>query len=378
LNQLVKLKEFRATRKRNDTASFDWNISKITDVTGTLARVSFRSKGFKVNLSGNAFCTFGKYFNIRFKGTDEIRPYSCTLSQTQEHFEVKQRLIARFAADNAWLKLHSREVTIQDTKLLEQMAGTLETEENAKEVQIVKIKDGENGGKFARLQILGEALTLVIKQGKGKCTSKIFNQPLNLNNYDIRGPFGSGLGISRFASGKIVCIGQGTGCNPFLDLLDFITRYYIYMYPLHNGTGVPDPLLDPFKDDFKFTFNNNLTFSFVLCFKNKKDFEEFYLTDLSIISQMEAKVGIKLVNRIMVYISNLDSMYPQKYPEIEFTTIKLDLKAINDLFGKLGVTKDNVSESLEKVILCGKRPFVNDMRNCLKHWNIEENKLNVL
>jgi hypothetical protein len=351
---------------------------KIEDVTGTLARVTFKSKGFKVNLSGNSFCTFGKYFNLRFKGTEEIRPYSCTLCQTPEHSDIKRSLIARFVSENSWLKLHNKQLAIRDNHLLEQMTGRLETEEGAGELQMGKKVDLEKAGKSTRHQILGETLTLVIKQGNGKCTSKIFNQPLNLNNFDIRGPFGSGLEISRFASGNIVCIGQGTGCNPFLDLLDFLTRYYIYMYPLHNGTGAPDPLLDPFMDDFKYTFHNNLSFSFLLCFKNKKDFEEFYLTDLSIISQMEKKVGIKLVSRIVVYISNLDSMYPQKYPEIEFTTIKIDLKAINDLFWKIGITKESSNESIEKIILCGKRPFVNDIRNSLKHWNIEDNKINVL
>ena len=49
-------------------------------------------------------------------------------------------------------------------------------------------------------------------------------------DYEITGPFGNGLDIKKFSQGKIVFFGMGTGCNPYIDLVDLLARKMILSY----------------------------------------------------------------------------------------------------------------------------------------------------
>jgi hypothetical protein len=45
--------------------------------------------------------------------------------------------------------------------------------------------------------------------------------------FSLRGPFGRGLELHRNTAGHVLIFGMGTGCLPFIDLLQFIVRKLI-------------------------------------------------------------------------------------------------------------------------------------------------------
>lgn len=68
-----------------------------------------------------------------------------------------------------------------------------------------------------------EKLPLLIKQGSNFSLS-FFKGAHNKPIYSVFGPFGNGLGIQKYSTGKHILVGMGTATSCYADFVDFLAK----------------------------------------------------------------------------------------------------------------------------------------------------------
>lgn len=151
------------------------------------------SSKFSLDFRSDCFLTFGTFFNLRIREVSGVRQYSCILSMCPA-FQAKKREIFKNFLEASSL--------YQDSTLNHKFDHSLK-----------------------------DAIALVIKHTKGSgFGSKLIKSQHNQQIFDLRGPFGQGLGIRRFSYGLYCLLGMGTGCNVYIDFVEFLARKLMFDY----------------------------------------------------------------------------------------------------------------------------------------------------
>lgn len=175
-------------------------------------------------------------------------------------------------------------------------------------------------------------------------------------------------------------VGQGSGSFSYVDLVDYLTRFYLVKYAKakkpHDFKLLSE--LDCLHDDLELSFANPVTFDFYLTFKNKRDFEALFMRDFALINTLETELKLGVIGRIVIRLAKLDSTYPERFPGIEFVQTKVDSKTIGQTMTSLGLETQETDKKVEKVIVCGRRDFCREWVKGLESIGLENYKIKSL
>ena len=388
LNRLVQLKEDRKYKMRNDSFFYDFAVSNSETLSPDLVRFCLKSKNVKISLSENPFQIFGKNFNVRMKANLTLGPFNSVISQTNLAKTVKNNLIAIFIEMFPKFKgmgfggVGSSEA--MSTLILKSISMPRRKSNASPHNDLLPKGQTQNITTIADIE--DDALCLVFKPHIHAFATRLANVPIKSEIFDIRGPFGTGLGISRFSSGNIILAGQGSACLAFVDFIDFIARMYMYRYAKKmlegqmnsssSGSTLAD--LDPYKDDFEETFNNNLSLSFYLSFRNKADFEALYKRDFQIITALETELKLNIVKSVVVRLKKEDFIQENQYPALHFTQTRIEEKTMPELVQLLGFPEQGLGEKVEKVIAAGNKKFCDQLKEGMSKLGLEKGRIKCL
>lgn len=316
----------------NNVHSYDWKIDSVDMISNNLCKFNFTSQKYCVRLRVDPFTLFGKYFNMRIEGKEGLRPYTCVLSLTKEHIHKRREVFIKFIANT---KLFSSPSLM--SKGAESTVGP-------------ERRDTEE-------------LPLVVKKAKG-FSAFLFNSRKGSAVFNLLGPFGSGLGIHKFSSGKFCLIGMGTGNNCFIDFVDFLARKMLFDYAVVE-LGLPKEDYDPWQSDFELSFFNNPSFSFYLSFSSAVEFEECFGENLMMIANISESLKSKgkpsaLIGKILIRVTrDMGSIEKELYPGISFIDEKLTEKNTRPTLSRLGIQfKGDEHCDMEKLIANGNQKFL--------------------
>ena len=225
--------------------------------------------------------------------------------------------------------------------------------------------------------ILDDCLPLLFMKHSSTLSRRFTAVASKTPAFDIRGPFGIGLGVTRFASGDFVFVGQGSGTLPYVDFVDYLLRFYLHRYCAARMPGDKELLktLDCRQDDFAFTFVNPVSFSFYFAFKSKRDFEALFLRDFKIISLLEAELKLGVLGKVVIRLPKSDSTYGTRFEGISFDTAKVDTRNFLPTLTALGLQESSSQKKVERVVLCGRKEFCREWMKGLETTEIASNKI---
>ena len=357
LNQLVQIKEDKKLKMKNDNYSFDFAVEGIEKLSAGFSIAFLNSSKAKLLLTESPFQIFGKTFNVRVKGTQEFGYFSVVLSQSALMKKIKNNILAHFIQAAPEFKGFARlgmqaptdtQTLFQESKQESAIkrSGSLIEEDSLRSII-------ETPG-----DVYDRNVPLLFKNDGGKMQLKLLNVAAKTSCFDIRGPFGPGLQISRFTFGRVLVVGQGTGAFSFLDLVDYIARLYIYRFAKSRISDLDQTVLkqlDPFDDDFDQTFNNDLSFDFYFTFRSVKDFEATFLPDLQLAYQIESRLKLGVLGKVVVCLPKTERIDGTNYPEIAFTDQRLDRRQAREFSELFSLGGDAPDKKVEKVIACGSK-----------------------
>jgi hypothetical protein len=366
LNRLVQIKEDRKVKMRNDNFKYDFAVVGSETLSPDLVKFCIKSNNVKISLSENPFQTFGKCYNIRVRNSQYLGCFNSVLSQTLLALRIKKNLQAIFFDKFPNL----RGATFKSIPAPEPMRPMIDKNSVVprRKTSLKGVNEGaQNVQPVAPVltEIQDESLCLVFKPNINAFATRLTHVPVKSEIFDVRGPFGTGLGINRFTYGGIILAGHGSACLSFVDFIDFLARMYMYKYAkirwgkdgTSKGYSIED--LDPYKDDFEECFTNSFSVSFYLSLTNYKEFEALYAQDLQLISQLETELGLGVFRRAVIRLKNEDATIDQRYPGVVFTKTRIQSKNIPELLTQLDFQQ---VQKVEKVISAGRKSFCDELR----------------
>jgi hypothetical protein len=69
---------------------------------------------------------------------------------------------------------------------------------------------------------------------------------------------------------------MGTGCNVFVDFVEFLTRKLMFEYASQNLSQIDPKEIDFWNQDLSMAFINEVRFSFYLSFRDFAEFEKIF------------------------------------------------------------------------------------------------------
>lgn len=328
----------------NMNHKYTFQIASNEPIKPYIAIIYFKSSNHKFSLSPDPFQYFGKFFNLRIDGKIGCRQYSCVMSLSPDHVQFRQGLYKKFLD---YTGLYSEVKFNESTTTLENPNTTI------------------------------NALPLVIKKySKSKGFSKkIYSAQQGKSIYEIRGPFGVGLGIKKFSYGRYCFFGMGTGNNAFVDLIDFLARKMVYDYT-HKFHGEEQAnQMDPWKSDFDLIFQNDIQFSFYMSFKTGTEFERLFGENLKMISKIKQKYDTNVVDKILVRCTEKNGLDHSNYPGVDFLQNKVESSVLKTFLSRLGANFEGGKCNIGKVIAVGNRKFTNEISEGIKKNKIDPEKL---
>lgn len=380
LNKLVQRKEDRKNKMVNNKHFFDFGVVSIESISAGYEVAHLKSANVEICLTENPFTIFGKYFNVRVNGWNGLFPFDVVLSRSETFAKVKINLLAYFF--QAFPKLKTpffadisapvpAEVLYKTAQKALRRASTQENIEFISGTVDVS----------APLEIRTPSIGLVLKTGSNEYSRKLRNSATSSTIFDLKGPFGPGLGISRFSYGGHLLFGEDSGCLAFLDFMDYLTRYYIYMYAKTQLNKKRDELdlLNPFKDDFELSFTNCPTFYFYLVLDSKSEFEALAQRDAYILARLEQELKLGLIGGISIRLGRSELNAGDNLPGVTFTKTKsLQKDMIGIALSELGIQKGELNQKVEKAIGVGSKNFIVELRHSLSSEGLAEEKFKSL
>ena len=381
LNRLVQLKEDRKLKMNNDNYSFDFAAGSLEKVGDRYSIAQFSSPKVKIVISESPFHTFGKTFNIRVKGSSEFGSFNVVLSHSVLFQKLKKNLFAYFFElapefKNSLFSEKTRPVPVSQLLISSANDSKMKLIQNEESNE-----DSMQSIVESSIEVSDRSLPILFKVDGGAMQQKIRNTPPSSACFDIRGPFGSGLKVSRFTHGRVILFGQGIETSAYIDLIDYIVRFYMYRYSIADSanTGVEETSeIDPFKDDFDQSFNNEITFDFYLTFKDRRDFDSLFLQDLYLAKTIESKLRLGVLGQVIVCLPNVNPADSEKYQGISFTTQKVEVKSKDRLFELLSLNTEESIKKVEKVIACGAKEFTSELKSIFTTAGFEAKILHLL
>ena len=381
LSKLVQLKEDRKDRMRNDNFKFDFGITSLGSLAPEISVAYFKSQHVRLRLTESPFLVFGKSFSIRIKGSKNIEQFPAILSQSPLALCIKKNILALFFQSFPGYKGD----TFSDVGLATDMTTLLT--KSAKPLKVVErrdelIPDGQSRVAEPVSDILDDTLPIIFVRNSSDFARRFTTIPAKSSIFDIRGPFGIGLGITRFSSGEYILVGQGSANLCYVDFIDYLTRFYIYSYAkaksVEQGIANTQQLLtdlDPFHDDLEFTFPNALKIHLYLAFKNKRDFEALFMRDFILLTELEAELKLGIIGNIVVRLPKIDSTYKDRLVHVRFEQTKVSIKDFQQTLASLGLDKNTPSKKVERVVICGRKEFCREWRKGFEGIGLESYKI---
>jgi len=380
LNKLVQRKEDRKNKMINNKHFFDFSVASMESISSSYEVAHLKSGKVEICLTENPFNYFGKYFNVRVSGWDGLYPFDVVLSKSETFAKVKKNVLAYFF--QAFPELKSPifadvgapvpgEVLYKSAPKVLRKSSTHENMESI-------------GGSVAistPLEIRTSSIGLVSKGGSNAYSRKLRNTPSNTTIFDLKGPFGPGLGISRFSFGGYLIFGEDTGCLSLIDFLDYLSRYYIYMYSKTKLQKTEEELeiLNPFKDDFELTFNNNPVFYFYLVLTDKSEYEAFVQRDAYILATLEKELKLGVFGGISIRLARPELNVGDNLAGVNFTKTKtLQNNEIETALTELGIKKGELNQKVEKAIVVGSKNFILELKHSLSSEGLAQEKFKSL
>jgi hypothetical protein len=201
--------------------------------------------------------------------------------------------------------------------------------------------------------------------------------------FDLRGPFGQGMGLTRYSFGTILICASDSGCFSFVDFIDYLCRFYIYRYALSKAPEDRYILtqLDPFSDDFELTFNNGPAFHFMLDFESKAECDALVKHDLALLHQLEQELKLGVLGGISIRLQKAELNYEAELGGIKLSKVaKMNAKTVGDRLGEMGLTDRGTAldQIVEKAIIDGPKDYLRDLREGLVAVGLTKTKFKSL
>lgn len=384
LKKLVQLKDDRAKKMVNNSFSFDFKVNNVNSGTyeaPTINCIHFKSTKTQVCLSENPFLLFGKFFNVRIKDFEGLCPFYFALSRSESFFPIKQNILSHFyhVYPNFRSKNLPQEKPAVDVETLlnrsKKPLRRASTHDDFQQTSSVSVNPPED--------IKGESICLLVEPNTNRFEAKMRDGRLQQTIYDLRGPFGQGMGLSRHCFGSILICASGSGCFPFVDLVDFLCRFYIYRYVLSKGVQDKKLLaqLDPFSDDFELTFNNNPTFYFILDFESKLECDVLIRDDLVLIWKLEQELKLGVIGGISIRLQKAELNYEAELGGLKLSKVaKTNAKSLGDRLTEVGLVErgPGLDQKVEKAIINGPKDYLRDLREGFIDAGVTKNKFKSL
>lgn len=382
LKKLVQLKDDHKKKLVNNAYHFDFKVSDIEVLAPTIDKVTLTSSNVEVCLSENPFLLFGKYLNFRVKDWDGLSPFDLVLSRSNNFEKIKANILAHFYT--MFPQFRGRNVVnvkepVDVETLIKKKRKLLRknsTQDNIQHSTTVIVAPADD--------INTESISLLVKSGGNDYVRKLKNTPKNTTIFDIKGPFGPGLGITRFSFGVHLLCATDTGVFSFLDLIDYLCRFYIYRYA-QSKSPQPDheslQQLDPFSDDFDLTFNNLPTFYILLDLQDRQECDALVKNDLTLIAAIENDIKLGVVGGISIRLQKAELNYEAEVPGVSLSkTKKWDAKAVLERLDEIGVTERGslLDQKVEKAIMAGHKGYLRDLREGLIAAGVNKTKFKSL
>lgn len=383
--RLVKIKDEQRLKLKNDNYVYDFSAAESADISDSFHKLLLHSSKAKVSITENVFLTAGKYFNIRMTGSKDPQPYNVVLSQSPSFKRIKHSLISGFMAEFPTFRAESASGPEKIVESVEQVLVTVQKNEFRKKSVDNSREDQLEPPGFTQSRLvpdlMDEYLPICFKTSDAQA-KEILNIPRNKSALDVRGPFGPGLGFTRYSFGHNLLFAQGSAAFAVADFVDFLLRYYIYMYSIkksaRNGSQQYKDSVNPFEDDFEYTFNNKPHFVIYLALKTPSDFEGLFAADLHLITQIEQELNLGVVNNVVVRLPAPPASYSGKYPGIRFETAKAAGKEFEKFLTATSLSREDLSKKVERAVAIGHPSFVKEVREGLTTHGLPHEKFKSL
>jgi hypothetical protein len=226
--------------------------------------------------------------------------------------------------------------------------------------------------------VAGALPFLIKKASENGFSGSILKGRHNTNSYCITGPFGNGLEIKKFSYGLHCLIGMGSGCNVFIDFVDYLTRKMMYDYTVDHIPGLDANSLDIWRQDLDMVFKNDVKFSFYLSFKSFKEFESIFGENIRMISEIKNAKNYNLVDKIVVRLTeSVPGDVKDLYKSVTFLepNSKIQENVFRSILCKLGATFENDVNNVGRVICAGNRKFTDAIHMGMQNAKMDLSKL---
>lgn len=215
IDSVFSMDSEKSAKMNNKRLDYHWSLLKPTPISKELNLVQLTNNVSQIVLGHTPFKLWGKFFNIREPGSKAVRQYSLVFHYQPMIKRVTLKIIQKFLE---WVPKYASIESLQ--KILK--AYQAEDSYPIVEDEEIVIENQPN-----------ELTLLIRKQGRSsarKMSSLLtgYKPKAGVNvKFSLRGPWGRGLELNRNTSGHVLIFGMGTGCLPFIDLLQFIVRKLI-------------------------------------------------------------------------------------------------------------------------------------------------------
>ena len=175
------------------------------------------------------------------------------------------------------------------------------------------------------------AIPFVIKKydGDNTLSSFIFNS--KNQNFNIIGPFGTGLEIKESSNGTFVIFAGGTGILPFVDLFDYLLKKSIYAVLAKKYKKSEADKTNPFMENYEATLGENFKVKLFWAVNDENEFN--YLNFLKKLFEINEKNGLNNFDLTVRIKSKLDGVKTtQEFFDEEFLKKNLNVNEIARIF----------------------------------------------
>ena len=266
----------------------------MTSLTSNISKFDFSTNQLRVKNHVKGVAWIGRHFSIsRFESKEntKTRLYTTVLCFTEENINFRNSIIDFY-----------------DAKV-----------NNLDEPKILVPQEFSN------------VIPLIIKKYNGQNTLSSFIFDSKNQNFNIIGPFGTGLEIKESSNGTFVIFAGGTGVLPFVDLFDYLLKKSIYMILAKKYKQSEADKTNPFLENYQGTFGEN--FKVRLFWAVNDEYEFNYLSFLKKLFEINEKYGLNIFDLTVRIKSKIEGVKTtQEFFDEGFLKRNLDVNEIARIF----------------------------------------------
>lgn len=266
----------------------------MTAFTSNISKFDFSTEQLKVKNHVKGVAWIGRHFSIsRFENKDntKTRLYTTVLSFTEENINFRNSIIDFFDA---------------------------------------KVNNLDEPRIFVPQQF-SNVVPFIIKKYDGDNTLSSFIFKSKDQNFNIVGPFGTGLEIKESSNGTFVIFAGGTGILPFVDLFDYLLKKSIYAVLVKKYKKSDADKTNPFMENYENTFGQNFKVKLFWAVNDENEFN--YLIFLKKLLEINERNGLNNFDLTVRIKSKLEGVKTtQEFFDEEFLKKNLNVNEIARIF----------------------------------------------